>query len=114
MSAQLTVLVYGATAMFWLAALISIRAALAKRRPPRALTEGTIEKILAAAFVTVYAVIFWNTDHANALFSVETARVLARLAPILFVAKPLLFIATYLVNGFRDDDYAEAGRRLSR
>lgn len=109
---------YLATVVFWIAALISLRAATKtdpeRPRTPRALSIGTTERILGAMFVTVYAVLFWNTDHGYPWWDMEQAKMIGRAAPVLFVAKPLLFILAYALNWFRDEDYREAGRRLSR
>lgn len=113
-STQLTPLVFGALSVFIVAAAIAIYGVLKERNPPRALLEISAEKVLSAAFVATYAVIFWNTDHDYPLFDPETAKVIARLAPILFIAKPVLFILAYAFNWFRDPAPREAGRRLSR
>lgn len=115
----LTTITYVSAAIFWLAAAITIRACTVAPKPPRALIEAAAGAVLLALFITIYAVLFWNTDNGYPLFSTDTARVIARLAPVLLVARPILFIVVFAVNGFRDreqgvESYREAGRRLSR
>lgn len=113
---MLTLLVISCTSAFWIAAGITIRACL-ERRPPRALVEMAIERTLLAVMVTTFAVLFWNTDLGNPLrLETETSRTIARLAVLLLVAKPILFIGFYVTNSFRDaaESYREAGERLSR
>lgn len=114
MSERLTPLVFVALIVFCVAAAIALYAVLKERKPPRALLEIAAEKVLSAAFVAIYAVIFWNTDHGFPLFDAESAKVLARLAPLVFIAKPVLFILAWVFNWFRDAEYREATRRLSR
>lgn len=110
----LTLLVVASVGLFWLSALIVVRAIRREPHPPRALVQERLEKILLAIAVTIWAVVFWNADAGNPLFGPDVARVAVRLTPLLLLAKPLTFIVRYALNGFRDDEYREAGRRLSR
>lgn len=108
-------LTYVSIGIFWAAALIAIVVTLAKPKPPRALLVMTVMLTELAIFVTIYGVLFWNTDSGYPLFSAEQARIIGRNAPVIFVAAPVTWIVAFVLNWFRDpEEVREAGRRLSR
>ena len=96
--------IYVATLVCWIAAIILIRVTLARPKPPRALLERTENAVILALFLSIFAVLRWNADNGFPLVSLEGGRNLIALAASLLIVKPVGFIILYAVNGFRDSE----------
>ena len=92
-SADLTPIVYVVAGLSWLSAGILV--SLSRGAAPVALTERAWASVALSLFVTVYAAIQTNADAGNAWWSVETGRIILRLATILLGTIPSLWLVRY-------------------
>ena len=80
----------------WVVTITLLWLAAAAEPPARVLTERAFQAVIVSLVMSVFAVIFLNTQTGGLLFDNEWARAIGRIASLILGFAPILWLVLYL------------------